>query len=234
MEPDWTRRELLGVAAVVGVAACRRPNSASGVGEFTVRHDGRSVRCLFHRSPTKTVPPLAVVLLHGAGADASQWTDIGLTDAVDGVAAAHPTPLVAIAPDADASGVTPFVLDTLLPEIDRCFAPHGAFGVSGISRGGGQALEIAVAARRRLGSVGLHSPARFAGLEFSSAIAPVFIDAGAADPLQPTARRLAADLTQAGVIVTAMWATGGHNRPYWRRHLRRYLDFHLATHEATT
>ena len=81
-----------------------------------------------------TVPPLAVVLLHGAGADASQWIDIGLRDAVDAVSARHPTALVAVAPDLDASSPVSMLLEGLLPAIELRFRPHSAFAISGISR----------------------------------------------------------------------------------------------------
>jgi enterochelin esterase-like enzyme len=173
-----------------------------------------------------------LVLLHGAGADASQWVDIGMDRAVDVVAANHPTPFVAVAPDLQAGDVAPLVLDALLPAIEARFGTHGAFAVSGISRGAGQALATAVAAPGRFGSIGLHSPA--GAVAPRGRLAPVLIDAGADDPLQPAARRLAADLTRAGIAVTAMWPPGSHDRRYWRAHLERYLEFHVTTHETTT
>ena len=88
------------------------------IDRFEIQHAGQRVRCLYHRSAPTTVPPLAVVLLHGAGADASQWIDIGLRDAVDAVSARHPTALVAVAPDLDASSPVSMLLEGLLPAIE--------------------------------------------------------------------------------------------------------------------
>ena len=48
------------------------------------------MRCLYQASVATRVPPLVVVLLHGAGADATQWIDIGLGPAVDAAAIGHP------------------------------------------------------------------------------------------------------------------------------------------------
>src|SRR4051794_35963386 len=115
MELDCTRRQALALAACVGLAAHPRTavtmSSSSGGGSFLVHHDGRSVRCLYRASAPTTVPPLVVVLLHGAAADASQWIDIGLAAAVDDVAAGHPTPLVAVAPDLAGGAVPRLILE---------------------------------------------------------------------------------------------------------------------------
>ncbi len=160
------------------------------------------------------------MLLHGAGADATQWVDIGLAAAVDRVASRHVTPLVAVAPDVDPASVSPFVLETLLPAIEQRDHPHGAFAISGISRGAGEALAVATAAPHRFESVGLHSPAVPPLLVPTNALGPVFIDAGSADPLRADARRLAAALRSVGVSVTTSWPLGRHDRTYWRAHLR--------------
>ncbi len=238
MEPDCTRRQLLGLGALVALAACQAAPStepgASG-GSFQVAHGGRSVRCLFRGSPPTTVPALAVVLLHGAGADASQWIDIGLATAVRAAASAHPTPLVAVAPDLNAStDVSALVLDAVLPAVEQRFHPHGAAAISGISRGGGQALQTVLRAPRRFSSLGLHSPALPTRLDVPRGTVPVFIDAGDDDPLRLPARRLADELQRIGVDITTQWSPGGHDRPYWRAHLPAYLAFHLAVHETTT
>src|SRR3954466_500234 len=133
MEPDCTRRQLLGLVAAAGLAACRQPGSTVSAGTFDVHHDGHDVRCLYHASAPTTVPPLVVVLLHGAGADASQWVDIGMVPAADGVAAGPPTPLVAVAPALTADADVPsLVLDAVLPTVEARFAPHRALAISGI------------------------------------------------------------------------------------------------------
>jgi predicted esterase len=237
MEPECTRRQLLGLGVLVWLAGCQTAPAtpvASG-GSFQVSHAGRSVRCLFCASPPTTVPPLAVVLLHGAGADASQWTDIGLASAVDDVAAGHPTPLLAVAPDLGVSGdVSALVLDGVLPAVEQRWHPHGAAAISGISRGGGQALQTVLRAPRRFSSLGLHSPALPSTLDVPPGTVPVFIDAGDRDALLPSARRLADELRRIGIDVTTQWDPGGHDRSYWRAHLAAYLAFHLDVHETTT
>ena len=233
MEPRATRRRLLSVAGLAGLTACIGSDPTS-IGRFEIQHAGQRVRCLYHRSAPTDVPPLAIVLLHGAGADASQWVDIGLRDAIDAVSARHPTALVAVAPDVDASSPVSMLLEGLLPAIEHRFRPHSAFGISGISRGAGQALETAVATPWRFESLGLHSPAVSASVEISRSPAAVMIDAGDRDPLERSARRLAADFARSGVAVTELWPPGGHDRQYWRAHLRSYLAFHLNVHETAS
>jgi predicted esterase len=234
MEPDCTRRQLLGLAALAGLAACRPPGSTGSAERFQVHHDGRDVRCLYHASAPTTVPPLVVVLLHGAGADASQWVDIGMVPAVDRVAVGHPTPLVAVAPDLTAGADVPrLVLDAVVPAVEARFAPHRALAISGISRGAGQALQTIVAAPGWFSSLGLHSPATPSPDTTTRVRIPVLIDAGDRDPLAPAAHRLADALRRAGVPVTTMWPPGAHDRRYWRAHLPRYLEFHLSTHDTT-
>jgi enterochelin esterase-like enzyme len=60
------------------------------------------------------------------------------------------------------------------------------------------------------------------------------IDAGDRDPLARSARGLAAAFAESGVVVTQLWPPGGHDRPYWREHLRSYLAFHLTVHERAS
>jgi predicted esterase len=233
----WSRREVLGAAAVLGLAGCtgttRTTRTANGIHELVLRHGDRDVRCLARSSVAGVVPPLAVVLLHGAGADATQWVDIGLAAAVDRVASSHVTPLVAVAPDVDPAILSAFVFETLLPAIEQRDHPHGAFAISGISRGAGEALDLALAAPHRFESVGLHSPAVPRGVAPTRALGPVFVDAGSADPLRDGARRLADGLRSAGVRVTTSWPLGRHDRAYWRAHLEQYLDFHVGVHEGS-
>jgi enterochelin esterase-like enzyme len=237
MEPDCTRRQVLAAAVGVGLAVQRAAHPSerrSSGGSFQIRHAGRSVRCLYRASAATSVPPLVVVLLHGASADASQWIDIGLATAVDVAAAGHPTQLVAVAPDVDGAGASQLVLESLLPAVSSRFRPHGAFAISGISRGAGQALQTALQVPRRFSSIGLHSPAVGQSFNASMITVPVFIDAGADDALAAAARRLADELVVGHVPVTTSWPTGGHDRPYWRAHLSEYLAFHLLSHETTT
>lgn len=167
VSPRLSRRTMLvGALAVPFIAAGCRNASTTSAGtasdEFTVRHDGADVRCLFHDRLLAGDRPgcLLMVLLHGARADASQWFDIGAIAAVEGLTlgpAVHR--VVTVAPDlVDHERATSLVIDTLLPHLDRRFAP-GMYAISGISRGAAVALDVARNSNTKMGSVGLHSPA---------------------------------------------------------------------------
>jgi predicted esterase len=233
-----TRRTfVLGAATPFVVSACqRRPSaavSANGTAEeFTVRHHGSEVRCLFHDQLISGDREgcLLVVLLHGSGADATQWTDIGLVGAVDGLelsldSAVHR--VVAVAPDiADPAHAPDFVVDTLLPHVDVRFGP-GMLAISGISSGAASSLAVARDERSGMGSVGLHSPAIQLRQRISPAPWSCYVDVGDDDPLARHAADTADVLRASGIEVSEHHWPGGHNRSYWRQHLPAYLAFHV-------
>jgi len=233
-----TRRTfVLGAATPFVVSACqRRPSaavSANGTAEeFTVRHHGSEVRCLFHDQLISGDREgcLLVVLLHGSGADATQWTDIGLVGAVDGLelsldSAVHR--VVAVAPDiADPAHAPDFVIDTLLPHVDVRFGP-GMLAISGISSGAASSLAVARDERSGMGSVGLHSPAIQLRQRISPAAWSCYVDVGDDDPLARHAADTADILRASGIEVSEHHWPGGHNRSYWRQHLPAYLAFHV-------
>jgi predicted esterase len=95
-------------------------------------------------------------------------------------------------------------------------------------------LETAFATPWRFESLGLHSPAVSDSVEISRSPHAVMIDAGDRDPLERSARRLAAAFARSGVAVTELWPPGGHDRQYWRAHLRSYFAFHLTVHETAS
>ena len=180
-------------------------------------------------------PPLrAVILLHGAAADATQWVDIGMSAVSDQlVAAGLSDPFVVVAPDiADHSTASGMVLDALLPAVAARFSSSAPFGVSGISRGAAVALTSAVAAPGAFRSVGLHSPAVDRKVELAPADWRAWIDVGRSDSLAQGSRRLAQRMRDAGITVEEHDWDGGHDRGYWRAHLADYLAFHARDPSA--
>lgn len=237
-----SRRTVLASAATAAaIAACGRrtpagraePFSTDGVDEFRLLHNGASVRCLYHVArvapPATGSPPLrAVILLHGAAADATQWVDIGMSAVSDQlVATGQSDPFVVVAPDiADHSTAYAMVLDALLPAVAARFSSRAPFGISGISRGGATALTCATTEPLAFRSVGLHSPAVDRGAELAPVDWRAWIDVGHADSLADGARRLAQRMRDAGITVEEHDWAGGHDRAYWRAHLPEYLAFH--------
>jgi enterochelin esterase-like enzyme len=231
-----TRRFVLtGLAATpLFVSSCGRRSrddpGGGARGEFGLRHDTSDTRCLtYDRAASEERSGcLLIVLLHGAGADATQWFDIGLSDAVDHLhldGAVHR--VVAVAPDiTDFAAAAGMVADSLLPHLDRRYAP-GAVAISGISRGAAVALDVAVDPGVSMSSVGLHSPAIQLDRPFTSKDWPCAIDIGRDDPLLDATTKTAEMLRDSGVVVVENRWPGGHDRAYWRRHLPEYLAFHV-------
>lgn len=229
-----SRRALLIGTATLAVASCRRQRSpvtrSTGPDEFTIRHEGADVRCLFYDRLVAGDRPgcLLIVLLHGAGADATQWFDIGLVDAVDNLQFSPDIHrLVAVAPDiANHERASSLVVDALLPDVDHRFAP-GALAISGISRGAIGALAVARDPATAMVSVGLHSPAVRLTAPIDAAPWLCLIDVGDDDALADATASTASMLRASGIDVAERHWHGGHDRPYWRAHLPDYLAFHL-------
>jgi predicted esterase len=173
---------------------------------------------------------LLIVLLHGSGADATQWIDIGLVNAVDNLQLGSGVRrVVAVAPDlADHAQASSLVIDALLPHVDVRFGP-GMLAIGGISRGAAGALEVARDPGVSMLSVGLHSPAIRLRQPVERASWSCFVDVGNDDSLAASATETAAALRHSGIAVSEHHWPGGHNRQYWRRHLPDYLAFHVAT-----
>jgi len=226
------------MSAPLVISACRQQPRAvaasrtAGAQSFTVRYEEHDVRCLFHDQLVAGDSPgcLLIVLLHGSGADASQWIDIGLVDVVDHLdigTSETVDRVVAVAPDiADTTRAHDFVVNRLLPYVDRRFGP-GMVAISGISSGAASALQIARDHTSRMGSVGLHSPAIHLGAPVERASWSCFLDVGDDDPLADAATRTAEVLRRSGIAVQEHHWSGGHDRRYWRSHLRDYMRFHV-------
>lgn len=229
-----SRRSLLAGLAVctLGLDGCRR-SSSTAKQQFSVSYDGRSVRCLVHErlAGGGGTSVLAIVLIHGAGADATQWFDIGLIDAIEGLDLNRSLDrVVAVAPDiADHHTAFDLIAGPLLDAVDARFAPSH-HSVSGISRGAASVLDVG---RRGdvadLVSVGLHSPAIRLTDPIETDSWRCWIDVGDADSLTDDTKTTADTLRRSGLDVTEQHWPGGHDRAYWRRHLPEYLAFHVAS-----
>jgi len=193
----------------------------------------------YDEHPTTRYP--VVVLIHGAGADESQWTDIGMTRESDRLTGADEVaPAILVIPDfRDSSAVreAEVVVDQVVPWIDsryRTIPDPGHRAVGGISRGGGAAL---IAASKRpdvFGSVAAHSPAVSGDLDdlrdgLTALGGSIRIDVGADDGLRDSAVGFAASLTSVGIAVDVHVDPGRHDRAYWRAHTDDYLRFY-STH----
>jgi enterochelin esterase-like enzyme len=183
--------------------------------------------------------PLPVLyLLHGAGADETQWPDVGASTAAD-AAVVHGSfpPAVIVIPDAKpAYTCTDCQADLtthLLREIEPRLAAYaridtGHRAIGGISRGGGLALSVAANHPDDFVAVGGHSPVDVPETELDvlAVRLPVYLDVGRNDSLVGSAEQMAEHLKLRGGNVQLTVNRGGHDRPYWRAYTPAYLDFY--------
>jgi enterochelin esterase-like enzyme len=181
-----------------------------------------------------------VFLLHGAGADATQWPAIGLaTTADDLITSGAIPPMIVVMPDGGATmadGLAAELVDRLVPWVDQTYrtVPDAADrAVGGISRGGRVALLAAATHPGVFSGVGGHSPAVGAGddaiaARLSGIAGPIRLDVGAKDALRPGVEHFATRVVAAGGSADLVEAPGGHNRAYWRSHTSDYLRFYAS------
>ena len=190
------------------------------------------------RDPERRFP--VVFLLHGAGADASQWPAIGLaTTADDLITSGAIPPMIVVMPDGGATmpdELAADLVDRLVPWADqtyRTLADSADRAVGGISRGGRVAL-LAVAMHPGVFSgVGGHSPAvgpsdDAIAARLSGQSGPIRLDVGAKDALRPGVEHFASRVKTAGGSADLVEAPGGHNRTYWQSHTSEYLRFYAS------
>jgi enterochelin esterase-like enzyme len=233
------------VAALVASTACTGSSSPGGstLAHGTLQSSVVAVGGGAERRVAVYLPPGALprgsgggyptlYLLHGAGADESQWPAIGVTDAADRlIADGSIPPLVIVMPDIDADGQA--VLDAVVPWAEAHLpvvpdAAHRAIG--GISRGGATALRLASARPYRFSRVGGHSPAVPDGGALAQKLAawggPVWLDVGTHDSLKQRVGLLSSTLEGDGTVAQFHLYDGGHNRDYWGAHVEDYLRFY--------
>jgi enterochelin esterase-like enzyme len=181
-----------------------------------------------------------VYLLHGAGADASQWPAIGIATAADAlISAGQIPPMIVVMPDGGVNmpdALVADLVDQLVPWTDgtyRTLADSADRAVGGISRGGRVAL-LAVATHPGVfAGVGGHSPAvgkadGALARRLNASVGPVRLDVGSHDSLRLGVEQFAAGIEAAGGSADMVEAPGGHNREYWRAHTIDYLRFYAS------
>jgi S-formylglutathione hydrolase FrmB len=145
-----------------------------------------------------------------------------------------------------------YVLDEVIPQVERHFHTNGRVALGGISMGGFGAYDLAIRSRRPFCAVGGHSPALWAeagqtaGGAFDDASdfarndvvgtartnparfgrQPLWLDAGTGDPFGPGDQAFVDAIRRAGVPITVKRWPGGHERAYWKRHWDEYLRFY--------
>jgi enterochelin esterase-like enzyme len=188
--------------------------------------------------PGKQYPSL--YLLHGLGADDSQWVSLGIKDAADALIASDMLPPVIIVMPWHRTGLDleAALVEALVPEIDQNYSTVASAymrGIGGLSRGGGEALGIALRHPDLFLQVGLHSPANlFTRAQirawvnaFAETQRPrIWLDIGSKDPLRGTALDLAAWLRAQHIPLLVRLPAGGHDAAYWSAHLFEYLRWY--------
>jgi S-formylglutathione hydrolase FrmB len=195
-----------------------------------------------------------LVLLHGRGWDPDDVWTMGLANELDRLG--DRAPAVVIANGGDSSYYHDrrsgrwgsYVVDEVIPAAARELgADESRVAIGGFSMGGFGALDLARLHPDRFCAVGGHSPAIWwtggetpAGAfddaeDFArhnlvdgpwAGRAAVWIDVGRDDPFHDAAIGYAALAGEYGRDVTMRVWEGGHDREYWKSHLREYLAFY--------
>jgi enterochelin esterase-like enzyme len=191
-----------------------------------------------YESSTEPLP--VIYLLHGGGADETQWPDLHVAAEADALIAEGAQPFVVVMPGGDyQTGVdyAVFVLNELIPGMSQQLhirTDSAGRAIGGLSLGGYWALSVAFHHPDQFAAVGGYSPVVASASDDLVSLARtaagldqlrVALDVGDADPLAPGAQQLAEALRGRGLSVSSTGHSGGHNRPYWRSHTQDYLSF---------
>ncbi len=200
-----------------------------------------------YTSSTGRLP--VIYLLHGGGADETQWPDLRVQAEADTLIANGAQPFVVVMPGGvyqSRIDYAAFVLNDLLPAMnDQLSIRSDAAGraIGGISLGGYWALSIALHHPDQFAAVGGYSPVVTSSsddlVELAHTAAGldrlrIQLNVGDADALAAGARPMAAALQARGLDVSLTIGSGGHDRPYWRSHTGDYLRFMLASFTSPT
>jgi enterochelin esterase-like enzyme len=231
-------------ARVGGATSTAVPSCADGVGRnVTARVDRRRILvhlpACYDDRPDQRYP--TVYLIHGSGADETQWVDIGMTTQADRLTRAGTTaPSILVMPDEGASSSAQEAHDIVtrvLPWVDAGFrtirSPRDRV-IAGISRGGGAALRLGGSRADLFGAVGGHSATIPGDIgTVAQSLRPldghVRLDAGNSDPLRVGLRALANTARRDGITVIFEAGVGGHDRAYWRSQVPAYLAFYSSS-----
>lgn len=200
-----------------------------------------------YESSTGLLP--AIYLLHGGGADETQWPDLRVQPEADALIASSVQPFVVVMPGGSyGAGIdyAAFVLDELIPTMSRQLHvrsdPAGR-AIGGLSLGGYWALSAAFHHPDLFAAVGGYSPVVAGASDDLVSLARtaagldrlrIALDVGDADPLAAGTQRLVEALRLRGLSVSSTINSGGHNRPYWRSHTYDYLSFMTASFTSPT
>ncbi len=184
-------------------------------------------------------PNALIYLLHGSGADETQWSDVDIFTAADAaVINGTMPPSIVVTPDAaDAyrcSDCADDLLTHLIHEVEPAIARIAPVdptrrAIGGISRGGGLALEAAGRAPGDFVAVGAHSSVDApdsALLSIAAAGLPVRLDAGTDDRLAARDERMTQFIDSHGGKAEFVIGQGSHNRDYWRSQANTYIAFY--------
>jgi len=191
----------------------------------------------------------ALYLLHGGGADQTQWPDLNLQVAANELISQTHFPFVIVMPGAEYSNAvdyTGFILHDLLPAVEAQFhlqSFRAGRGIGGLSLGGYIALQVSFLHPDLFAMVGGYSPVVNRGtpddpLLLIRQLTPLMqsqlqslridLDVGGADSLVYDTQLLADALRRQGLVVTLTIEPGGsHQRSYWRTRTYDYLSFFL-------
>ncbi len=188
-------------------------------------------------------PLTAIYLLHGAGADQTQWPDLNVQSQSDALIHNGSRSFIVVMPGGEYRSqldYAAFILKDVIPiiaqryhvQIDRANQTIG-----GVSMGGYWALKIAFSHLQEFSAVGGYSPVVDQGqpddpLELARSADDlqslrIMLDVGDVDPLRVGAQQLAGQLDARSIPVAFSINPGAHNRAYWRLHTGDYLRFLL-------
>jgi S-formylglutathione hydrolase FrmB len=180
--------------------------------------------------------------LHGLLGDDKQWEQAGALDQADELFSSGVTPpFIMIMPwERTGLDLEPALVSHLVPYVDQAFnTQHQApgRGIGGLSRGGGQALQIGLKHPDVFGQISLHSPAVLHDDALilgwlqaipTDSLPSLWIDIGERDPLFSTTMHLVEQLLGNGFAPTTQINPGEHDMAYWRTHVETYLRWHAG------
>jgi enterochelin esterase-like enzyme len=194
----------------------------------------------YAKDPDRTYPTL--YLLHGLQSTDSQWDDLGVDDAADFLISSGTLPPFIIVMPWHRTGVdlVQAIPDVLLPHIEANYAVRSGSAyraIGGLSKGGGQALEIGLKYPGDFSAVGMHSPAvqylDSVIIDWTLNIAVedrplLWLDIGRRDSLYPAADALITSFQSNSIPITIQINRGDHLPAYWQTHLEGYLRWYAS------
>ncbi len=194
----------------------------------------------YGEDPNQSYPTL--YLLHGLQSTDAQWDESGVDETADALISSGTLPPFIIVMPWHRTGIdlTQAIPEILLPHIEQNYAarPDRAYrAIGGVSKGGGQALEIGLKYPHLFEAVGMHSPAvqylDAVIVEWALNIPPderptLWIDIGLRDSLYPAAESLIDKLQGNSIPITIQINEGDHLAEYWQAHLEGYLRWYAS------